>query len=726
MTDITLVPVTGSSNISAMNNNFVKIQNAINNDAVNLTGGNNVMGQDLDMNGHSLLNLGSTGPDALLTQATGDLRYYNVSGDTLAGPMNANDQPIINLPAAVAPSSPVRKQEFDAAIIDATSDLEGRLANATDITKGADLIGLAPNIPGGQPSTVAMKIREVPTVVDFMSPTQKSDFFAKTGLVDQTSAISAFWQYIKSTFIDVSSEDYVKVVGKIPAGLYRIDGSVNFTNIKARNTIIEANGAVFHGRGAANNVVDMTGTRWLQIHGLTIFGDEIDPPKCGLLMGPQTTETSGNNMFVGMNVTGHFLKTAGWNIGSETTTYFRTRFANYNQDPAAKVYIGDGRMRNGATSAYAPLRAFGVAVSFTNNQFYSCDLRNIGGGSPVWLEFTRGWGFDRGCYFISYNDAIFDIWQTSTSVHQNLSIEGLMETTFIDFPVVGNTGCKHQIKFVGDGTASTLEGFTFKVGVPHTALSSIKQDASVGAVAITNADILIGHQLTPGVPVFDAPTLTITGRMQSANAAEFNVNTIAAFNGIFTNTGSGAVRPAAGVYVEMNSTSGQLLLGGSGPRVYDAVYRTEGALADVAFKGRGKGAGNAELGNEVLLNAFTVQAPTGAVNGLSAKASLTVPSYTVQSVSATLNVGVRSKGSGTKVEIGDDTGTNAYVEVGGISTFASLQAAGPSANHDIQLSGKGTGLVRFGALTANADAPITGYVTIKTADGVTRKLAVIA
>jgi hypothetical protein len=469
----------------------------------------------------------------------------------------------------------------------------------------------------------AAQWRPQKTLYDFMTAAQRADLKAGTGLVDQTSALSAFWQYIKSTFVDVSSEDYVKVVGDIPAGLYRIDGSVNLTNIKARNTILEASGAVFHGRGATKNVVDMTGTRWLQIHGLTIFGDEANPPKCGILLGPQGTETSGNNAFFGVNVTGHFLKTCFWNIGSETTTYVRTRGANYNQDPTSKVYIGDGRMRNGATSDYAALRAFGVAVSFTNNQFYSCDLRHIGGGAPVWLEFTRGWGWDRGCYFISYNDAIFEIWTTSTSVHQNLSIEGLMETTFKDTPVVGNTGCKHQIKFVGDGTASALEGFTFKVGVPHTALSSIKQDASVGSVTLTNVDMVIGQQLTPGVPVFDAPTLTMTGRIQSANATELNINAIAAFNGFLVTSGAGSVRPASGVYVQMNTTSGQLLFGGSGPRVYDAPYRTDGALADVAFKGRAKGAGNAELGNEVLLNALQLIAATGAVNGLIVRASAT-------------------------------------------------------------------------------------------------------
>ena len=486
---------------------------------------------------------------------------------------------------------------------------------------GSENIGYVFGAANSKPTSVKFKIAERVSVVDFMSTEQKNDFFSGAALVDQTSALNAFWQYMKSTFVDVSSEDYLKKCGEVPSGVYRVDGSVNWTNIKARNTIVVAYGAVFYGRGATKNVIDMTGTRWLQVYGLTVFGDETNPPKNGLLLGPQNNETSGNNAFFGCNFTGHFVKTAVWNIGSETTTWVRCRAVNYNQAADAKAFIGDGRMRNGATSDYAALRAAGTAVSFTNNQFYSCDIRNVGGGSCVWLEFTRGWGFDRGCYVLSYNDANFEIWQTSTSVHQNLSIEGLMETSFQNQPVPGNTGCKYQIKFVGDGTASVLEGLAFKVGVPHAALASIKQDATSGNLSITNADLSIGHQLTVGIPVFDAPRLNLTGTIRSANATELNINAISAFNGLIISSGSGAVRPAAGVYIEINSTSGQMLLGGSGPRVYDAAYRTDGTAADVAFKGRGKGAGGAELGNEVLSNALQVQAATGSVNGLVVRGS---------------------------------------------------------------------------------------------------------
>lgn len=55
-----------------------------------------------------------------------------------------------------------------------------------------------------------------------------------------------------------------------------------------------------------------------------------------------------------------------------------------------------------------------------------------------------------------------------------------------------------------------------------------------------------------------------------------------------------------------------------------------------------------------------------------------------------------------------------------------VEAKGDTTNIDIEFYPKGTGKMRFSAFTANADAPIVGYVDVKTLDGTVRKLAVIA
>ena len=55
-----------------------------------------------------------------------------------------------------------------------------------------------------------------------------------------------------------------------------------------------------------------------------------------------------------------------------------------------------------------------------------------------------------------------------------------------------------------------------------------------------------------------------------------------------------------------------------------------------------------------------------------------------------------------------------------------LNCRGVDTNVDLQLSGKGSGNVRFGTHLTTSDVPITGYIQIKDSAGTVRKLAVIA
>lgn len=118
MTDIVLNPITSGYNVSRINANFDAIEDTINGEVLHTEGGNNTMYQDLDMNSFALLNVqvDVNNPDSLLTVGDGDARYYNVSGDTLTGPMNVNGQTITGLKAPVGPTEAVRKQELDAEI----------------------------------------------------------------------------------------------------------------------------------------------------------------------------------------------------------------------------------------------------------------------------------------------------------------------------------------------------------------------------------------------------------------------------------------------------------------------------------------------------------------------------------------------------------------------------------------------------------------------------------
>jgi hypothetical protein len=61
------------------------------------------------------------------------------------------------------------------------------------------------------------------------------------------------------------------------------------------------------------------------------------------------------------------------------------------------------------------------------------------------------------------------------------------------------------------------------------------------------------------------------------------------------------------------------------------------------------------------------------------------------------------------------------------SSAPALSAVGSDTNIDLRLVPKGSGVVRFGTFTSNADAAITGYITVRDeATGTLRKLATIA
>lgn len=55
-----------------------------------------------------------------------------------------------------------------------------------------------------------------------------------------------------------------------------------------------------------------------------------------------------------------------------------------------------------------------------------------------------------------------------------------------------------------------------------------------------------------------------------------------------------------------------------------------------------------------------------------------------------------------------------------------LSAVGTDVNIDLSFTPKGTGLMKFGTVTASADAAVTGYISVRDAGGTIRKLAIIA
>lgn len=114
MTDIVLTNITSGYNLSKINANFAKVEEVINEEVLHTEGGNNTMQQDLDLNGHDLLNVNVNpdNPGSLLTKGAADVLYYNIKGDSLEGPFDAAGQEVSGLRESVNPTDAVRKQEL--------------------------------------------------------------------------------------------------------------------------------------------------------------------------------------------------------------------------------------------------------------------------------------------------------------------------------------------------------------------------------------------------------------------------------------------------------------------------------------------------------------------------------------------------------------------------------------------------------------------------------------
>lgn len=142
MSDISLYAISSGYSLSSFNYNFQLIENVINTQILHLTGGNNVMLQDLDMNGNQILNLATdpNNPASMLTVADGDTRYINTTGDAMAGQLSMSGNTLTGLKAPVDPTDAVRKLEFDVEVgarSSADANLQGQISGGIPLEASA-------------------------------------------------------------------------------------------------------------------------------------------------------------------------------------------------------------------------------------------------------------------------------------------------------------------------------------------------------------------------------------------------------------------------------------------------------------------------------------------------------------------------------------------------------------------------------------------------------------
>lgn len=353
------------------------------------------------------------------------------------------------------------------------------------------------------------------------------DFGAdNTGKANAVSALNAMWDKLRNTVVNTS----VPYLVRIAPGTYNIDlsaGSLDFTDLIAFNTMIDARGAVFMLRGSGKNGFEFLGTRGLTWYGGDVLGDAGDAPLCGILAGNNGTATNGNNYFRDLRVQGHYTTAAFWNIGSETSSYAGCWFVNDRVATNVYGYLGDGVNRFGAASAFATVRSANTAVSYTSNQFSeNCRFECVsGGGVPLYIEGAVNWDVDPSCYIVGFGSSAVQLRVDTTSRISNLKLNGLFENA-------GSPGLDNSIEIlIPSGQTSALERCTIDFGNPHGSNAFIKlvdpAGGTPGTVALKNVDILTAGPFAGlgAVPLFDrnGGTLNFTGTIKCNDSTSINL-----------------------------------------------------------------------------------------------------------------------------------------------------------------------------------------------------------
>ena len=478
-------------------------------------------------------------------------------------------------------STQVKKRRGTSAEHDAFTGATGEITVNTStngirvhdgITVGGRAIGdddqLA--LAAGSPTQRKMKDRfaDVVNVRDFGAVGD-----ADTGSpTDDTTNINNAIAYCRSLIVTLPNpdQDYIPVKLVFPKGAYSVS-TLDFTEIVGpRNFQVDFQGSVLIGNTVGKTVIDLTGSRWIWFHNVLVNSLESTICKSGIQLGPVGTETCGNNKFFNVQCLGNYSEAAFSNYGSETTQYYSCRFSNNNSSAGSYSYRGDGLNLNGYSSDYVTVtRSIGQAVSFTNNYFYSCQLRSLNAGRSVFLSQTNGWNFDQGCYFLTFTGAAVVMYGTGTYRNEGITLRGLFETT-------QSPGIDHCVEFTGDGTQTSINAFTLDTVRPHAQLSYIKN--SVGnSVSLPNCDIKITNPVSGKTPdFFDVGSgLSAWGVIKTAYPEGLNLGDLTNFSGqiIVDDLNVIASLPAAGSAYTAIGSSGGYIQGGK-KQEYQDTWQT--------------------------------------------------------------------------------------------------------------------------------------------------------
>lgn len=349
------------------------------------------------------------------------------------------------------------------------------------------------------------------TVVDVRQFGAKAD-----GVSNDAPAFNAAIKYIRERQTPAGVED-IKFgpTLKIPSGVYAVSESIDLTQLRNINLLIDGDGSVILGKCKGEPVFDALGSRWLTFRNLTIIGDKTQTPKLGIQIGRLSAwVVADDHLFDDVKVIGFYSLACLLNLSAETTGFHHVLLWNDRADPQSYCLIQDGVNHFETKSKFVSGQAENAeqANSFNENEFINCDFRHAGGGVPVWLGDTARHRFIR-CYAVGIGEAAFVVYCGQVG-HAMLDIDCHCEAK----------GLKNAFLFTGTRTTPVIYGFSY---TDHSCWASdtvFRSDSHISKIALQNVDIDIGYfPFYSSCKVFDDPAKWfVVGRYASRTDREWN------------------------------------------------------------------------------------------------------------------------------------------------------------------------------------------------------------
>lgn len=364
------------------------------------------------------------------------------------------------------------------------------------------------------------------------------------GITDDSAALSAFFDAIRdsrsTTHVSAGADT---IYGNFdPGATYKVTDTIDATNIKTVNLVLNGNGAVIVGHCTGKPVIDLLASRWFTIRDLVITGDTTNRPTYGIQMGRISSAAVGEANLENVHIDGDFTNACLYDFASETTQFRHTRFYNNYNSATAYCMIADARNEQDITSAFVTQTvAQGTAQSYNERLYLGCDFRKTQTGPLIRIIGNINRHKFINCYGAGVGGAAIEIYK-STHIRQ-LDLDIHLEQTGLDYSLLIDT--------TDASSTVVIRGLRFQDHNPHADTALINTTGNTRSLVIYGIDVDIGT-LANAVPLFgtgsgDASLIRVSGRIQWGATQDLTL-TNCHFDGVIYLTEAAVIDHTLGTY----------------------------------------------------------------------------------------------------------------------------------------------------------------------------------